>query len=376
MPFPKSLAGLSTRLSSSSGSLPIPKRNPADVVRYAGRANRTEDTSVHDHHNLSDEEILSLFYNPAGTAESITQIGRTRKSRQSVPMVEVKRVLSDAEKDARGCFDQSQQRDADSDHSIKRASPHAMKRLRREVYAHNSIWESRRMLCDDGRRRRLPQALFITLTYPPEFAGDEQQCKTQLKEFCRRAIRAFPGTGGFWVMEYQRSGVIHFHLLLWRGADMHWIDRRRVSATWADIIAPPDAASQHRARLAATNVRPCTHRHQVAEYVAKEVSKHLQKDGTRKPGRFWGKFGIDNIAPHRFEKVLMSVDGDPSKQPLVTATAEKIHRVGCLQFARRCPRAIARAQETFGPFGKQQRIGCASSATGRMAKKCLPPNIG
>jgi len=323
-------------------------------------------------HTTSNAELLSAFHDPAGTAESITQFGRTRKSLQSVPLLKVKRTLSDEERARRHCFDTEQVRADDDDRTIKTASPHAMKRLREEVYAHNECWESRRITCDDGRRRRLPQALFITLTYPPEFARDEPASKSHLKEFCRRACRAFPGVGGFWVMEYQRSGRVHFHLLMWRGDAMHYIGRRRISATWATIIAPPDAASQHRAKIAATNIKACTGRNQVAEYVAKEVSKHLQKDGSHKPGRFWGKFGRDALDPHRYEEKLLTIGDGTHSNTTITDTANRIHRAGCLQFARRCPRTVQKVLDAMDKFGTAEKIGCMASATGRAAKKCLP----
>lgn len=158
------------------------------------------------------------------------------------------------------------------------ASKSSLRRLRR--YLENCITKYNKM---------------ITLTYGEDFprAG---QSKTDLNDFMQKLFRGSEGvTSAVWVMEFQKRGAVHYHIL----CDGGFIHHERVAAMWfastkgkSSIMAGTrtEAIFQGNANL--------------SKYLSKYLSKSYQKvsesgvsEDDLKRGRFWGVRGNREVKP-------------------------------------------------------------------------------
>lgn len=169
-------------------------------------------------------------------------------------------------------------------------SPGARRRLMREIHQLAACWEYLR-------------PVFITLTLPGK-DWEQIDYKAAFKRW-RERLRAFvPGVWGFWVLEYQQRGAVHYHLALDREevqrasgslpAFQQW-----VSQSWYESVG----SGQEDHLKAGTNVR---YFKKLPEYLAKELGKHLRQDvdnqaAQRHTGRFWGKIGKEALKAHQIE---------------------------------------------------------------------------
>lgn len=138
---------------------------------------------------------------------------------------------------------------------------------------------------------RAEYRLFVTLTYPRTFPS-AMESKSHLRRWLRALMLSPYGvTSACWVLEFQRRGAPHYHVVV----DSAWVPRTFVARSW------------NRATLGASSIRagtqviPCRDsRRDLSRYLAKELSKTLQKQalGSLGPiGRTWGVAGCRECAP-------------------------------------------------------------------------------
>ena len=126
--------------------------------------------------------------------------------------------------------------------------------------------------------------VLVTLTYPGVFPSDGRVVKRHLNSFVQWLKRR--GIGGLWVLEFQRRGAPHYHILV-NGE----LDRHAVAFEWFTLVGSRDL----RHLAAGTRVEGLRSENAAAAYVAKYVSKQEQKavpNGFEGVGRMWGTFGV------------------------------------------------------------------------------------
>lgn len=159
--------------------------------------------------------------------------------------------------------------------------------------------------------------IFLTLTYPDDFPHDPEVWKRHLHEFEKAWERRFGPTRAVWVLEFQRRGAPHFHMVLVAPEAHLPIVRRWYAMTWHRIVTGCRGNHESAAELGAGCVPWHYERHMADEhckaasgareaisYVMREIGKESQKtlpaflgeqkDGTpaRGAGRWWGVWGF------------------------------------------------------------------------------------
>lgn len=150
--------------------------------------------------------------------------------------------------------------------------------------------------------------LLVTLTMPGAYEGTPLEWKYQLKRF-RRAweVRWGASPSGVWVMEWQRRGAVHWHLLLAapQSAEENVAPtdvRAWASTTWHRIV------TRHKAKecvmkacvdhvRSGTHVTPATVNN-ASLYLAREMGKRSQKHlpeahESEGAGRWWGLWRVE-----------------------------------------------------------------------------------
>ena len=177
-------------------------------------------------------------------------------------------------------------------------------------------------------------ASFITLTYPiedlPRHVADPRIHKEHLRCFWQAFNRAYPGSWAVWVLEFQRNGNAHFHVLVrWGSRAGTWFDVRRwVADTWSGIIADgrqgdDDGEIRAKNRRVGTAVDALITGEALAKYIskaggkgrravpvgvavagemAKWSQKHVRIEGQ---GRWWG---LLNRAEFKKSVVVLEVE--------------------------------------------------------------------
>ena len=173
---------------------------------------------------------------------------------------------------------------------VRGYSPDARRRLRQEIHRLAARWEKLR-------------PIFITLTLPGK-DWEQIDYKAAFKRWRERLRALIPGVWGFWVIEYQKRGAVHYHLALDHEAVLRVSEsldalRQWVSQSWYESVG----SGQEDHLKAGTNVRSFK---DLPGYLAKEMSKHLRQDADnqavqRHTGRFWGKIGKGLIKAHQIE---------------------------------------------------------------------------
>lgn len=178
-------------------------------------------------------------------------------------------------------------------------SPEARRRFVREIHRLAVRWEGR-------------PPLFVTLTLPGR-DWKRIDYKAAFKRWRERLCDAVPGVWGFWVLEYQDRGAVHYHLALDReaieGACRGWRTFRRwVARSWYASVGSGQATHLR----AGTNVEPFE---KLPVYLAKEMGKHLSpraraRGAPHHTGRFWGKIGAELIKDHQIERATAVSEGE------------------------------------------------------------------
>lgn len=140
--------------------------------------------------------------------------------------------------------------------------------------------------------------IMVTLTYPHGHGFDGAQSKEHLRRFMqelkRRGNADEPANvcrwSGFWIMEFQSRGSIHYHLLTTHRVDYDW-----VAKTWYRICGTDDKRHEQ----AGTRVESIrAGKKGVMSYMGKYASKMEQKkvpEAFGWAGRFWGVSGSREV---------------------------------------------------------------------------------
>lgn len=187
--------------------------------------------------------------------------------------------------------------------------------------------------------------VFLTLTYPDEFPHDPEVWKRQLHAFFQAWSRQYGTPKAVWVLEFQRRGAPHFHIVFEapesvqraRGETEGMLElsklRRWYAGTWHRIVTGCDG-DHARARdlgegcvpwhyerhLEVEHCKSATGAREAISYLERELGKENQKslpayldvqeDGeARGAGRWWGVVGfrpdVEEISVTRHEYVTL-----------------------------------------------------------------------
>ncbi len=204
-------------------------------------------------------------------------------------------------------------------------------------------------------------ATHMTLTFGRDGGFDCNASKRALKIFCQRFDRAHPATPYIWVVELQRRGAVHFHLLIAKVFTPEEIEH--LSAAWVDVAGLSGSASKGRLNfgLNAQEVDTSAVPVRLAAYLGKRMSKLTGKErAPRWRGRWCGSPNVKekHLAP------VMSMKEDPD------VIFERMNMVD--QILRPNPRT-ATVKNSFGAIERitsipTQRLGSAAEfiATGSL----------
>jgi len=156
----------------------------------------------------------------------------------------------------------------------------------------------------------------VTLTHRAqqaalETAGDRnprfvERCKRDLHRFLR-ALRAELGEY-LWVREFQKRGVVHYHLLA-----QHDVPESRVSESWARATGQLDdgAVLEHGIKVDAIKSQGGV-RSYLGRYIGKEQQKELPA-GVDGAGRWWGRSRVLPLA--LLEDILWLARSEGHRRP-------------------------------------------------------------
>ena len=171
------------------------------------------------------------------------------------------------------------------------------------------------------------QALLVTLTYPEDFpiAEDYEVYKVHLDNFLKSLVRR--GYAAIWVLEFQKRGAPHYHLLVFgHGLERDGSGRDRDSVTrkmelwmcrrWFEICNTGD---QNHVKAGVTVEWP-RFAGKARHYIAKYTSKGTQQapEGM-KVGRYWGVRNESGIP--KAEEIVE--DMTPIQSKISTRTARR-----------------------------------------------------
>lgn len=119
----------------------------------------------------------------------------------------------------------------------------------------------------------------ITLTYPKTWPASPSVWKGHLRAFYERLRRTryFEEHSSIWVLEFQKRGAPHFHLLM-----SGWVSKAWVSTSWAEITGGDSSACSRCEQI--RNIEAG------GKYIGKYLSKSLEDGGASLEGvgRWWG----------------------------------------------------------------------------------------
>ena len=134
-------------------------------------------------------------------------------------------------------------------------------------------------------------------------AGEKSGEKEKAQKAKRTRLRA-TAFSALWIMEYQKRGVVHYHI--W---STHWFPKAELMRLWNQIIdAPPNTPSTRVDSWKAYT------KSGLASYVSKYARKEAQKELPPElletgAGRWWGKSG-DTSTPLAIKKRINEQDFD------------------------------------------------------------------
>lgn len=143
-------------------------------------------------------------------------------------------------------------------------------------------------------QKQCGRAVFGAMTYPNEFPYSDDVFKAHLDSFGKRFLRAYPGGGFFWKLEFQKRGAPHFHILAFGvSVDARALLRFRewLAESWFEVVGSGDHKHLH----AGTSAELLRSQFAMMRYCGGYVSKHDQTLTGRTVGRYWGIVGRGNI---------------------------------------------------------------------------------
>lgn len=151
----------------------------------------------------------------------------------------------------------------------------------------------------------IPLTSMITLTYPGQFPTDGESAKKDLKYFLNAYRRRFPDSNYLWILEFQKRGAPHYHILT-DVYDILYRDRVWLATVWSDRMISRDMFDPVRHKQALLDAEfektfkvhfhrkvwePIREGDGAARYIAKYALKMEQKEVPEiysNVGRFWG----------------------------------------------------------------------------------------
>jgi len=121
----------------------------------------------------------------------------------------------------------------------------------------------------------------ITVTYPNKFSSNGRVIKRHLFNL-KRWLRRHGLNRGLWILEFQKRGAPHFHIIV-----NGFIDKKKLSEAWYKIVGSGDKKHLR----AGTNVGRIRLKRGLANYISAYASKAYQKqvpENYSDVGRFWG----------------------------------------------------------------------------------------
>lgn len=202
---------------------------------------------------------------------------------------------------------------------------------------------------------------FVTLTYGLQYPISGRETKSDLNRFLVNFRRVYPGESYIWVMEFQKRGAPHFHIMttvpLSENPRKH---RRAIAEMWVRAVLGKgdreycDLATLQKVNLRARMMAVHEHESQIKElwskdgavwYIAKYATKLHQKEVPeqfRSVGRFWGcdlrisrsikkLYSIPVASRDQLERILIdfgrddAIEWDVCPKKLVTASTANLH---------------------------------------------------
>lgn len=163
------------------------------------------------------------------------------------------------------------------------ASKSSLKRLRR--YLENCV---------------IDYKIMITLTYPKDFPSAAQS-KLHLNNFLQTLMRMTNVSSAVWVMEFQRRGAVHYHIL----CDAKFISHDRISSMWFSATN-----GESDVRAGCQTIRLYGDKSGHICYLSKYLSKSYQKaaesvsENDLQRGRYWGIRGVNDTLPMEADSLV------------------------------------------------------------------------
>lgn len=164
------------------------------------------------------------------------------------------------------------------------------------------------------------------LTYPAEYLGllDGPTSKKHLRALIQWLEETEIGEKLVyaWVLEFQKNGNPHYHLLL-----SHWVAPQALAERWFRIVG--SGLEKH--RYAGTSINPIRDQTACLTYMSRYIAKMDQKEvpaGFKRVGRFWG---YRRGSVEKVEMTLGYPDRESAKRdtrPLRRARRAKLREFG------------------------------------------------
>jgi len=154
---------------------------------------------------------------------------------------------------------------------------------------------------------------FVTLTYPSLFPTDGAIVKRQLNNFLTQLRKRYPNVQYAWVLEFQKRGAPHFHIVLSKEVPSQDVESKYWQKSWVKIVCDdepcPDSSfmdvynwrefqephnkNREKHLKYGCRIDPVLDKNpaKLANYFAKYLSKGSQKEAPKNfqnIGRWWG----------------------------------------------------------------------------------------
>ena len=123
--------------------------------------------------------------------------------------------------------------------------------------------------------------VFIHLTYPKDYPLDGKKVKKHLDIFLKRLKRYCPDIKFLWIIEFQKRGAPHYHILVNQEVDKNWL-----SQSWYEVVNSGDIKHLR----AGTKVELVRSKNHAVAYLMSYMNKLNQKivpEEYKNVGRFW-----------------------------------------------------------------------------------------
>ncbi len=123
--------------------------------------------------------------------------------------------------------------------------------------------------------------VFIHLTYPRDYPSDGKKVKKHLDIFIKRLKRYCPNIKFLWIIEFQKRGAPHYHILVNQEVNKNWL-----SQSWYEVVNSKD----ERHLRAGTKVELVKSKNHAVAYLInylKKIDQKIVPEEYKSVGRFW-----------------------------------------------------------------------------------------